>query len=683
MSHPVPDPLPTPTPSAVSNQPPEVSDQPKPTSLPTPDRPPDQPRPPPGKIGDSAPANPSLTPKPADWDYSGITPSEMDRFERDLGRAETTLGTNERRILQALSRLQFDTSALAALREMGNWIGAKRPELRRRNTTIQSLTTTWGADGHDMVPFDETLYNRASSDPDVYAASTRLAETAKTGKVDEKTVAELEKRIGDPVFATMLMHALGATHFREVMARTVRGDQGLQRLQTALSKALGTASPKLDVSWRKELTSGLQGQDHQALAKAIKHGTFDSAFLLQAARAIDAHDRKLPAQGGTAFRDPHQDPIVDMMEALGRNPAASQDFFVGDPAALRRFLIERPTANGKDAVGKAIEAATTVFRDHEGTEQNPSRGFISAQLASQFVKLQAERTLKGGESAVHASTTALILAAYVPDISNTAARSGLSKADVRSTMGRHLPPNEPWPAQFATEDLREVMKEAFDTDPRTVSTLMAAQTLWAHRLLGHNAAGGDEKRLVTAAQEVGAGFGLITDATGLARIAQGERLDEAHESKMKAIMAVVNTGMAIPQQGGWPITAQLVGSWTGVMEDGVKTEVNKNRATYEANTAVAQSEFLATQLLVQAMFDHGLFGPDARRSVDFFKPDGALMTLAEMTPENAVKHDQYDEYEEWVRDDHEGTVWKQTKDELLKAYVRGFGQYPGGVNREE
>ncbi|MCK2214765.1 hypothetical protein MF672_013315 [Actinomadura sp. ATCC 31491] len=427
MSPPVPDPSPTPPPLAKSDQPPGDLAEPTPTPLPTSDRPPGQPTPPPAKTGDPDPAKPSLTPKPPNWNYSGITPSEMDHFERDLARLETALGVHEPRIRQALTQLQLDTSALTALREMGNWISSKRPELRQRNETIQSLTTTWGADAADMVPFDEALYNRASSSPDVYAAATQLAETAKTGKVDEKTVAELEKHISDPAFATMLMNALGATTFRNVMAKTVKGNKTLIRLQTALSKALGTASSRLDADWRKEFTTGLRPQDHQALAKAIKHGSFDSSFLLQVAKAIDAHDRKLPAQGGIALRDPHDDPIVDMMMALGHNPAAAQDFFAQDPTALRRYLLERPTVDGKKAVGSAIEAATTIFRDRDGTAEHPSRGFLSARLASEFVGLQAERALKGAKSAVPASTTALILSAYIPDVAYAASHSVASE----------------------------------------------------------------------------------------------------------------------------------------------------------------------------------------------------------------------------------------------------------------
>lgn len=679
MSQPVPDPLPTPPPVARPDQPSGDPAQPAPTPLPTPDRPENRPTPPPSGTGDPDPARPSQAPKPANWNYSGITPSEMTRFERDLGRLETALGIHEPRIRQALSQLHLDTSALTALREMGNWVSSKRPELRRRNETIQSMTTTWGADSPDMIPFDESLYNRSSSNPDVYAAAAQLAETAKTGKIDEKTLAELEKRIHDPAFATTLMHALGATKFREVMDRTVNGDKSLTRLQVALSKVLGTASPRLDANWRKEFTSGLKPQDHQALSKAIKHGSFDSSFLLQVARAIDTQDRTSTAQGGAALRDFHNDPIVDMMEALSRNPAAAQDFFAGDPTALQHFLTERPTLNGKATVGKAVEAATTVFRDHNGSAQHPSRGFTSALLASNFAKVQADHLLKGGKSAVPASTSALILAAYIPDINYAAPRSGLRPTGVRTDGD----PHDPWGAEFATDSVREVMKYAFNEDPKTVATLMAAQTTWADRLLNRTAASGDSASFTGAAKQIGAGFGLITDATGLAEIATGQRRDEVQEQKIKEFMAVVNTALAIPQTGGWPITAGVVGAWTGMIEDAAKTEVNKNQAVYDANVAKARGEFLATQLVAQAMFNHGLFGKDAHGSLSFRKPDGSLMTLEEMTPEGAVQHPELTDYENWLLDDHKGTIWKETRDELSKAYDRSFSKYQGGTNEEK
>ena len=71
-------------------------------------------------------------------------------------------------------------------------------------------------------------------------------------------LAELEGRAGDADFATALMHALGATGFRTVLATTGKGTDraAAQRLQAALGKALHpAASPRLDAAWRAELTA--------------------------------------------------------------------------------------------------------------------------------------------------------------------------------------------------------------------------------------------------------------------------------------------------------------------------------------------------------------------------------------------------------------------------------------------
>ncbi|MCK2214763.1 hypothetical protein MF672_013305 [Actinomadura sp. ATCC 31491] len=219
------------------------------------------------------------------------------------------------------------------------------------------------------------------------------------------------------------------------------------------------------------------------------------------------------------------------------------------------------------------------------------------------------------------------------------------------------------------------MKEAFEEDPETVGTLMAAQTVWSKRSLGHTAATGDAERFMTAVKETGAGFGLITDATGLAAVARGQELDEAQERKMKEFMMVVNSGLAIPQQGAWPIGVGVVGAWNSLLEDSAHTDVNTNQATYDANTTKARSKFLATQLVAQAMFDHNLFKKDTRRSLSFLKPDGSLMTLAEMTPEGTVQHPDFEAYEQWADDDHKGTIWKDAKDKLNDAYQGGFSEH--------
>lgn len=72
----------------------------------------------------------------------------------------------------------------------------------------------------------------------MYAAAAKLSELGKSGKVDEKTVAQLEKRAGDAEFATSLMYALGTERFRHLMAALVyQKDAKKQRTQAALGKA--------------------------------------------------------------------------------------------------------------------------------------------------------------------------------------------------------------------------------------------------------------------------------------------------------------------------------------------------------------------------------------------------------------------------------------------------------------
>lgn len=44
------------------------------------------------------------------------------------------------------------------------------------------------------VPFDESLYAAVSGKPEVYAAALKLGELGRDGELDEKIVAELEKR---------------------------------------------------------------------------------------------------------------------------------------------------------------------------------------------------------------------------------------------------------------------------------------------------------------------------------------------------------------------------------------------------------------------------------------------------------------------------------------------------------
>ncbi|MBB4917155.1 DUF6571 family protein [Streptosporangium saharense] len=628
----------------------------------------------------------------------------MDDFEKGLGRAQDTLGRNEPRIRGALQKLDLDTSGLNALREVRSWIETSRPDLRRRSETIRAERTAWGTSSSlDTTPFglptfDEQLYGKAAHDPDVYAAVLKLNEAAEKGEIDQKALTELEKRTGNSEFALGLMTTLGATRFRELMTKAVEQGDGknAKRLQAALGKTLGTASPKLSNAWRDELVSrpalGWPGNEYRGVAEALKHGTFASPFLLAVARKIDAWDREPSPPGITS------NVMVPLMEALSRNPEAAQDFFAGDPTTMERFLVNWEMSDGGEALGKALEVAMLKFRDHDGSPQHPSRGYLSAKLASEFVHLRAKQLRSGDsiDSILKPATVGRILAGYINDINRVAQVGddapvpGAQDNDNPSTPGQ-----DAWGAQFNLADLRRVMKDAF-ADPEAFTSVLTMQTAFADWVFDHGAAqmaaGKGNNALLAGVQRIGAGFAMITDAANLAGVEKGKEMDEKQQRNMKLLTATVNTALALPQSKGWPVIAGVVGAWTGVIEDSVKGN-KEDLAREDAGSAVSKTRNLVHDLTARAMLKHGLFGSAEPASkthpwaslkdldkwenpVDnpdnFLKGDGRTL----MGPEDMTDKDrQTRAYRRWLYGGLSGKPWQDVVVPLDQSFYNGFNQY--------
>ncbi|MEV5407548.1 DUF6571 family protein [Thermopolyspora sp. NPDC052614] len=631
-----------------------------------------------------------------DWDFSGIDPAQLDDFEKALARAEDTLGTNELQIRRALDKLDLDTSGLTALRETRNWISTKRPELRRRNQTIQAVRESWSpgsAPATGLTPFDEALYNKAVNNPDAYAAALALTQAAQTGKLDQNTLAQLEKRTGDADFATALMYAMGATRFRELLTKTGESTDRAtaQRLQTALGKTLAAASPRLTTTWRSELTANGSAGQHYWLSRALMHGTYDADFLVDVARKIEA-----------ANRVPVLDPLPGVLTALSRVPEAAQDFFVKDPEVLKRLLNERRMFDDGKALSAALLTATTTFRDHDGSAQNPSRGYLSAKLASELIHLEAKRLKDGEALSVTPNTMSRILATYIVDVNRVANSDSDWRVGVAGEDHPGLPGREPWGARLYRQDLKTLMAEVFKEDPKGFALVAGTQTIWASKLLDASAArmaaGKGSEHFYDAAHGIAAGFGFITDAAGLARIEQGQELDEAQERNAKVLAALVNTGLAIPQHAGWPIAAGVVSAWTGIFEEAFKG-VEAKKATTDANTRANETHFLVEQLAAQAMLKRGLFGQaeppdkhhpwaslsdlppgsDPRKAPNnFLKEDGkTLMTREEMlaTKDADGNPVAYDAYRKWIYDGPAGKEWSTVRSQIDSAFLKGFNRY--------
>ncbi|MFG1966074.1 hypothetical protein [Nonomuraea sp. NPDC049028] len=638
-----------------------------------------------------------LQPKPFDSQYSGINPDVMDRFEPLFSQAGDLLRRNEPVVRRALEKLEVDVSGLSAMREAEIWIRGKQGELRRRNDTIKAMNDTWMvSSGTGLIAFDEELHRKVSSDPDAYAAALYLRESAKSSEVNKQALAQLEKHAKDPQFALKLLNALGPEKFNEVAAAVVlnEGDKDAQRLLAALGTALGAASAQLSPDWRQRLTANLQLGPHRGLARVLTHGTYNSAFLLEVAKKLDAAERG--ALHSAAHR---RHPMADVMEALRKNPQAAQDFFNGGDT-LKYYTTVHELGDGGVAVGKALEAATITFRDHSGSEARPSSGYVSAKLASYVIHLEYERIKAGTleKSLVAPLSVGRILGAYIPDVARVAAMPGIEKPGVYMEDNPSLPGREEWGAQFSKEELRSVMREAFKADDKALALVTAAQTAWASRLLDNGvgvlAAKQGTGGLSNAAQEAGAGFGLIMDAGNIAKIDLAKDMDESQKRNVKALLAVVNTGLAFPQSASWPIGAGVLGAWSGMIEDSVKGTAEKT-AVFEANTTLEQTRALLHQLGAQAMLDHGLFGssdPPAKThpwaSLSDLKPgddplkapnnfltkDGQLMTPDEMGEGTGKR---LNAYQTWLYRQTKNNPWLElgVQSRLNEGYNLGISAY--------
>jgi len=271
----------------------------------------------------------------------------------------------------------------------------------------------------------------------------------------------LEQMADDPYFASGFASAVSPDELAEMVLtwsyrRTPRDqcaddaewterNAWYARTVGAVSTTLGTATRATGdlalpagygQSWVDAITAEVQSglfpdgtgvPDHaNALGVLLGTGRFSLSFLGAVSEGVYDYERAFqedypgavwaprsgdPSSGlaaydvnGVAFRDP----MAGIMAALGKDPAAAQNFFAGGdtvtveidgqdlqvPDRLAYLVCDRtwavdPTNGG--ALGEALVAATTMLRDRTGT------GMTSAQIASQTFALIGEKTGEGAD----------------------------------------------------------------------------------------------------------------------------------------------------------------------------------------------------------------------------------------------------------------------------------------------
>ncbi|WP_166346209.1 DUF6571 family protein [Phytoactinopolyspora limicola] len=306
-------------------------------------------------------------------------------------------------------------------------------------------------------------------------------------EIDEELATLLQEHQNDPYFAEGFATTISPDELADVIWGLNNNYHGqtsdYEQLLASLSGTLGTGTRStgrlalpdgyaqgwVDVITGPEPGEAEPGGRSQALAILLAQGVYSTDFLDHVAAELYDFERSFGgdpvwrprADNGSSSRDTMHvwdsagniavDVMPYLMQALGNNPEAAQNFFnqggnikveIGDQEqyvnARLQYMIQERTwrpgagSDGGAGLGIALETATTTFRDRS------SQGRISARIASQTFALIGSQTGEGASNRLGPipdspgwhmwegmrENVANMLADYAPDLIQTAGQNG-------------------------------------------------------------------------------------------------------------------------------------------------------------------------------------------------------------------------------------------------------------------
>lgn len=216
-------------------------------------------------------------------------------------------------------------------------------------------------------------------------------------------------------------------------------------------------------------------------------GRFGTDFLARAGDKLyaldkEGHDSQTYTMVGGFTHRPLTDDFVpdDTMQAyfdaVAKDARAAQLFFAGHADRLQYYLADRRTddylGDGGEALGRALEAATTQLRDDGET------GRRSAQVTADLVKIlggQQHDFLAEHDRQKVVPFVARILNAYSDDVFYSLSRTdygGATSTAIR--LGQPELGTKNWGVDFAAGDLRGLLAQV-DHDTEAYKSIVAAQ----------------------------------------------------------------------------------------------------------------------------------------------------------------------------------------------------------------
>jgi hypothetical protein len=658
----------------------------------------------------------------------GIDPTLMTQLINEIKRLRQTWPEADVQIDSALRAIGKSMSGPGLLRDIAFQAAERVPDLQRRLDLIVA-TQRIGLD-KGMIWADETLW--ISYTPEGGAAAAKaVADELRLARqnspflkepLSDKTLEALEKHQQDPYFAIAFTKEMPLKELKELLAgltysqadhRTGKQDStspsGADRLLNALGTTLGTASRgvgnmKLPKGYVDQLIDS-NGEAGAGLMvdKLLRHGTFDDAFLRDLVNKVydNAQKEYTNREEIIAFGP-------GVAAALANNPRVAQDFFTDPTRKPLAFLMrQHPWGGESQELGRAIEAATTTYRDHTQPPGN-SRGYKSALIASWAIHFWADKKAQWNLPNTRQSA-ARVLAAYMSDVHR------VPGGNAKETMGvtplpdpdMNIPGIQPYGALLEEESVKNTMTWALN-DPVALKTvveghgkysLMAldaqaariqeaskkALAAWQNshpdateaelgaqrqKILEASWTGSTEKEFRAKVFNLSASLYLIANAGNVASINEADRRDTAHEAFKEAVLSTLK--LTLTPAGDWVAAGyeHLDTNFSGE----IRFEEGK-KARSDARSTLAVSEDLFKDLVANAMLRHGMLGDETTpgsKHPHAFKnyakdSDGDFLKDGQIIPRSDMSSTEDFAYRQWRRDAASSIL-----DEIDRSVTSGF-----------
>jgi hypothetical protein len=321
-------------------------------------------------------------------------------------------------------------------------------------------------------------------------------------RIPDDLLAQLERDKDNPWFAKTLLETLGPQ--APGWAILVMGANGFppgynERVIRDFGEllALGTRAEgpaRLSDEYVDGVLAPLDQHDGIGLEYAwhlghLLHfgGRFGTDFLTRAGDKLyaldrEGHDEQMYTMVGGWTHRPLTDERVpdDAMEAyfdaVAKDARAAQEFFRGHADRLEYYLVDRRTddylGDGGEALGEALEAATTRLRDDGET------GRASAEITADLVELlggQDHDFLVEHDRERVLPHAAAILNSYRDDVFYALSRTDYGgAAETAARLGQPELGGKDWGVDFAAGDLRGLLGQ-LDHDNEAYRSVVAAQ----------------------------------------------------------------------------------------------------------------------------------------------------------------------------------------------------------------